>query len=147
MQVAPGHVGLNVTDLDRSVAFYGQVLGLEVLRRSDEPGRGFAFLGRDGRPMVTLWRQSAGRFAADRPGLHHLAFELDSLEEVRAAEARLRRLGATIHHGGIAAHAEGRDSGGLFFEDPDGARLELYVAAGLAGHAAPAGAAPTCGFF
>jgi hypothetical protein len=52
-----------------------------------------------------------------------------------------------IHHGGIVPHAEGRSSGGLFFEDPDGIRLEIFTATGVGDHVAPHGAAPTCGFF
>jgi catechol 2,3-dioxygenase-like lactoylglutathione lyase family enzyme len=67
--------------------------------------------------------------------------------EVRAAEERLRALGATIHHGGRVAHREGADSGGLFFEDPDGIRLEIYTGSGMGQHQAPSGSAPTCGFF
>ncbi|MDT7621581.1 MAG: lactoylglutathione lyase, partial [Pseudonocardiales bacterium] len=40
------------------------------------------------------------------------------------------------------------DSGGVFFTDPDGIRLEVYTPSGLAGKdAAPVGEAPTCGFF
>lgn len=44
-----GHIGLNVTDLDRSTAFYRSVLGLELVKEGTDPERRFAFLGRDGR--------------------------------------------------------------------------------------------------
>lgn len=143
----PAHIGINVTDLDRSRDFYREVFGLEVLRESSEPTRRFAFLGANGRPVLTLWQQSRSSFPADRPGLHHLAFLAPSLEALEGIEDRLRARGARIHHGGIVAHAEGQDSGGLFFEDPDGIRLEVALPSGLAGRAAPSGAAPTCGFF
>lgn len=53
-----GHVGLNVTDLDRSVAFYKAVFEFEVVAEGKEDDRRFAFLGRDGKLLVTLWQQS-----------------------------------------------------------------------------------------
>lgn len=39
------------------------------------------------------------------------------------------------------------DSGGLFFEDPDGIRLEIFAPRGVAGAPAPHADGPTCGFF
>lgn len=142
-----GHVGLNVSDLARAARFYQDVFGFEVAARSDQPGREYAFLAQDGALVLTLWRQSAGRAATDRPGLHHLSFQVGSLDEVRAVEGRLRAAGAVIHHDGLVAHREGADSGGIYFEDPDGTRLEIFTPSGLAEHQAPHGSAPTCGFF
>ena len=145
---ATGHVGLNVTDLERSKRFYQQVFGFAVAAESADAGRAFVFLKQGDTLVLTLWPQSDGAFATDRPGLHHLSFQVDTVEQVEAAEGRLRALGARIHHGGVVPHAEGAASGGLFFEDPDGIRLEIFTAAVAAPHgAAPSGAAPTCGFF
>jgi lactoylglutathione lyase len=143
-----GHIGLNVPDVGRALPFYTGVFGWQVLRESDDPAKRFAFLGDDDGIAVTLWEQSDGGFAADRPGLHHLAFEVGSIEDVEAAEARVRALGGTVQHGGIVPHAEGASSGGIFFTDPDGIRLEIYAGEGAHEHGpAPAGEAPTCGFF
>ena len=144
---APGHIGLNVSRLDRSIDFYRAVFGFEVVRRSTDAARPFAFLGHDGAIVLTLWQQSDGAFAPNRPGLHHLSFQVPSLDDVREAEGRLRALGARLHHDGVVAHAEGADSGGLFFEDPDGIRLEIFAPRGLAGSPAPHTDGPTCGFF
>jgi catechol 2,3-dioxygenase-like lactoylglutathione lyase family enzyme len=144
---ATGHVGLNVRDLGRSARFYQQVFGFEVMGRSETPGREYLFLGEGGTLVLTLWPQSEGRAATDRPGLHHLSFRVDSIDQVHAAERRLREAGAVIHHGGIVSHREGADSGGLFFEDPDGIRLEIFTPSGAGEHGAPHAGAPTCGFF
>jgi lactoylglutathione lyase len=142
-----GHVGLNVSDLDRSQAFYQQVFGLRVLKEGTDAQQRWVFLARDGKLLVTLFQQSTGAFDIATPGLHHLSFQVESVEQVRAAEQVVRELGAPIFHEGLVAHAEGADSGGLFFADPDGIRLEIFAPAGLAGSPAPSGDAPTCGFF
>jgi lactoylglutathione lyase len=144
---ATGHIGLNVSQLDRSIDFYREVFGFDLIRRSIDAARPYAFLGHNGAIVLTLWQQSGGAFAAERPGLHHLSFQAASLDDVRQAEARVRGLGARLHHDGIVAHAEGADSGGLFFEDPDGIRLEIFVGQGVAGSPVPHADGPTCGFF
>ncbi|GAA4392871.1 VOC family protein [Actinomadura verrucosospora] len=142
-----GHVGLNVNDLDRSLPFYLRVFGLQVQARGDEPGRRWAFLGRDGRLVLTLWEQSDTVFATRSAGLHHLSFQVETIEEVRAAEQVLHDLDAAFAHDGVVPHGEGASSGGVFFTDPDGTRLEIYAPSGADTAPAPSGAAPTCGFF
>ena len=142
-----GHIGLNVSDLDRSRAFYQRVFGLDLAAESQQEGRRYVFLARDGQPVLTLWQQAEGRFEAARPGLHHLSFQVESLDQVRFAERTLHELGATFAYEGVVPHAEGADSGGIFFEDPDGIRLEIYAPAGVAGRPAPLPDGPTCGFF
>ncbi|WP_328298661.1 VOC family protein [Streptomyces sp. NBC_00435] len=142
-----GHVGLNVTDLARSLAFYQGALGFEVLGEGKEEGRRFAFLGQDGALVLTLWQQAEGAYAPASAGLHHLALAADALEEVRAYEERLRGLGVEFAYEGVVAHGEGEHSGGIFFHDPDGTRLEIFVPTGAEGAEAPHAGAPTCGFF
>ncbi|WP_031070516.1 VOC family protein [Streptomyces sp. NRRL S-118] len=142
-----GHVGLNVTDLARSLAFYGDLLGFEVLVEGKEDGRRYALLGQEGRLVLALWQQADAPYAPARAGLHHLAFEVDSIDRVRDAEARLTAHGVDFAHDGVVAHREGAGSGGIFFHDPDGTRLEIYAPSGAEGAPAPYADAPTCGFF
>nr|WBO78025.1 VOC family protein [Streptomyces sp. SBE_14.2] len=147
MTLRTGHVGLNVTDLDRSLAFYRDVLGFALLAEGKEEGRRYAFLGDGGAPVLTLWQQAGEAYDGTRSGLHHLAFQVDSVERVRAYETALREYGAEFAHDGVVAHAEGAGSGGIFFFDPDGVRLEISVPSGAEGAPAPHESAPTCGFF
>ncbi|TDE36912.1 VOC family protein [Actinomadura sp. 6K520] len=142
-----GHVGLNVTDLDRSLPFYLRVFGFDVQAEGREDGRRWAFLGRDGQLVLTLWQQSDTVFPTRSAGLHHLSFQVESIDEVKAAERVLRELGAELVHDGVVPHGEGVSSGGIFFTDPDGIRLEIYAPTGADTAPAPSGAAPTCGFF
>jgi len=143
------HVGVAVTDLDAALAFYRDVLGLTLLAEGKEDGRRHAFLG-DGEsegPVLTLWQQAQGAYDGARAGLHHLAFTADSVERVRAYETALRAAGVRFAHEGVVAHREGSASGGIFFHDPDGTRLEISVPDGAEGAPAPHATAPTCGFF
>lgn len=146
-QLATGHIGLNVTDLNRSVEFYRRALGFEQLGSSTEGEHRFAFLGAGGKLQLTLWQQSDGEFSAKMPGLHHLSFQVDTIEQVRVVEAVLKELAVTFAHDGVVAHGEGAASGGIFFTDPDGIRLEIYAPSGAESAPAPSGSAPTCGFF
>ncbi|MEJ7713531.1 MAG: VOC family protein [Pyrinomonadaceae bacterium] len=142
-----GHVGLNVSDIARSKKFYQEVFGFQIAAESDETGRRFVFLGDGNKLVLTLWQQSEGRFNKAQPGLHHLSFQVASIEEVKEAETRLRAQGAKFLHDGIVLHGEGTQSGGVFFEDPDGIRLEIYAPIGALERKAPTPGAPSCGFF
>ncbi|MEV6578360.1 VOC family protein [Streptomyces sp. NPDC051582] len=142
-----GHVGLNVTELGRSLAFYRDALGFELLGEGKEADRRFAFLGQDGELVLTLWQQAAGGYAPAAAGLHHLALSAGTVDEVRAYEERLRGLGVEFAYEGVVAHGEGTASGGIFFHDPDGTRLEISAPAGAEEAPAPVSGAPTCGFF
>ncbi|NIK62388.1 VOC family protein [Kribbella shirazensis] len=141
-----GHVALNVTDLGRSIDFYEALFDFDVLARAEDE-RAWALLGTEGVLSVALWEQSDGSFATGLPGLHHLSFEVPDIEAVRAAETTLERLGVEFFYDGVVAHGEGATSGGVFFHDPDGVRLEIYATTGVDGDSAPVKGAPTCGFF
>lgn len=144
---AVGHVGLNVTDLARSRTFYAELLGLSVLAESERAGRRFALLGRGTDILVTLWQQADAAFRARTAGLHHISFGVSSLDEVREIERRARVLGAAFLYEGVVPHAEGLDSGGVYFSDPDGIRLEVFTGAGAGEFAAPHADGPSCGLF
>lgn len=146
-RVVTGHIGLNVSDLEKSIAFYRRAFGFDELALSADGAQRFAFLGFDSGPVLTLWEQSSGEFSSVTPGLHHLSFQVDSVEQVQQVEAILKELSTVFVHDGVVAHGEGATSGGIFFSDPDGIRLEVFAATGVDHHAAPSGDAPTCGFF
>jgi lactoylglutathione lyase len=140
MPTTTGHVGINVTSLDRSQLFYSDVFNLTRIGGSDDAGRRFAFLGDGERLVLTLWEQSDARFNPRSSGLHHLSFEVPSSMTRRRSCSRRAAPRSRMTD---RAAREGAHSGGIF-EDPDGTRLEIYSkdAAGRgAGHGA------TCGFF
>ncbi len=141
-----GHIGLNVTQLGRSVDFYTDVFGLELISQGGQEEKQFAFLSNDGKLSVTLWQQSEEKFDAGRPGLHHLAFVVGSVDEVKKVESKLASMKVDFAYEGMVPHADGAGSGGIFFMDPDGIRLEIYAEQGATG-VAPHGEAPSCGFF
>lgn len=147
MSLRVGHVGLNVTDLDRSLAFYRDVLGFQVIAEGKEDDRRYAFVGEGTRLVLTLWQQAQGPYDNGRAGLHHLALEVDTIEQVREYETALRAYGVEFAYEGVVAHREGSASGGIFFHDPDGTRLEISAPSGAEGAPVPHTTAPTCGFF
>jgi len=123
--IAVGHIGLNVSDIDISEALYQEVLGLRVAEESLELPFRYASLARDGKTVLTLWEQSAGRPKKRRPGLNHLAFEADSVEAVNRAKGILETLG-TPWSERAPLYAEGSPCAAIHFKDPDGIRIELY---------------------
>lgn len=121
------HVSVTVTDLDRSVAWYGEVLGLDRLMEEKHPdGRGYAIvLGKpDWSLCVGLHVHDANeseRFAESRTGLDHVGFLVSSRAELEAWEARLTELG--VEHSPINDELEGFAV--LVFRDPDNIQLEF----------------------
>lgn len=142
-----GHVGLNVNDLGRSKEFYQDVFGFEVRSESTVADRKYAMLAKDGKLVLTLWQQSSAEFSKQTAGLHHLSFQAKSVEQIKEVEANLRKRGAKLIYDGIVLHSEGGKSGGIFFEDPDGIRLEIFIADGLSEYSAPEAGGSACGFF
>jgi catechol 2,3-dioxygenase len=119
-----GHVVLRSSDLRRSVEFYVRVLGFaisDVYPEDMVPG-GMVFLRYNAdHHGVALVGGMPG--PSEKRELHHLAFEVDSLDEVFLARRRLREHGVPIVF-------EGRRRAGVQiaveFLDPDGHHLEIY---------------------
>jgi catechol 2,3-dioxygenase-like lactoylglutathione lyase family enzyme len=119
-----GHVVLMVNDLERSVSFYTQVLGFnvsDVYSEDLQPG-GFAFL-RCNTDHHAIALVGAGPGESKHFELHHVAFEVASLEEVFRVRDRLREHKVTITF-------DGRRRAGcqisVEFLDPDKHTIEIY---------------------
>jgi catechol 2,3-dioxygenase len=119
-----GHVVLQVSDLERSMAFYTQVLGFQVSDVYSEdlqPG-GFAFL-RCNTDHHSIALVGAGPGNSKHIELHHIAFEVATLDEVFRVRERLRE-----HK--VPMTFEGRRRAGcqisVEFLDPDNHCIEIY---------------------
>jgi lactoylglutathione lyase len=115
------HTRYRVDDLERTVAFYRQVLGLEEVRRQKSPrGSELVFLKAPGsEELIELCSYPASGPVKVQPDLTHLAFEVESLE---AFGAHLRALGLQYSDG---PHMK-PDGGGIAFIDaPEGYEIEL----------------------
>ena len=117
-----GHVHLKVADLERSIRFYADVLGFEVMQRM---GKSAAFLGAgDYHHHVGLntWESRGGSPPpAGSTGLYHVAFRYPDRAALATAFRRLVELSIPLE--GAADHGV---SEALYLRDPDGNGVELY---------------------
>lgn len=116
------HAVLYVRDLKRSVAFYREALGFDVVMSLP----GAAFLQAAGSSNDhDLGLFEIGAAAAPSPagrtsvGLYHLAWEVDTLDELERVAARLRELGSLV---GASDHSTTK---ALYARDPDGLEFEV----------------------
>ena len=116
---AMGEVGLTVSDLERSRAFYENALGLRPRERDDG---GLAFSVPGGTDLVSLHGDaSAPRLDRRATGLYHLAILFPSRLALAHALARLAAAHWSLD--GVSDHLV---SEALYLSDPDGNGIELY---------------------
>ena len=119
------HTMIRVGDLDRSLAFYTEVLGMRVLRRTDYPEGRFTLA------FVGYWEESQGAvieltFNWDTSayelgnGFGHIALEVPdayaACAEIKKRGGRVTREAGPMKHGTTVI---------AFVEDPDGYKIEL----------------------
>lgn len=120
------HLGLTVRNLDETTAFFLEALGWKLIARDDSYPRATVT---DGHTRFTLWQVSESKAVTefDRKtniGLHHVALEVSSREDLQSLADRIRSYPGTAIEfepeplaGGPRMH--------MMFTEPGGIRMEI----------------------
>jgi lactoylglutathione lyase len=121
---------LTVSDVERSIAFYRDVVGLPVALELPERGAAFHWIGEPGQAMLGLWSAGSAPIGMQL----HIAFDM-ALEDVLQAPARLRAAGVEP----LSFFGEPTDEPSyigwmpavaVYFRDPSGHMLEFLAMLG-----------------
>jgi catechol 2,3-dioxygenase-like lactoylglutathione lyase family enzyme len=123
-----GHILLAVRDLERSKAFYTQILGFKVLEQDPEHGGLFLSLGEYGNTLDLFPstapdaypRQKSGLGMREGLGMKHLAFAVATEEDLKQAYFALKDAGVAIHRA-----VDHQSQMSVYFFDPDDNMLEI----------------------
>jgi catechol-2,3-dioxygenase len=116
------HAVLFVSDLERSLRFWTEAFGMEVVAREPRASAAFLRLPRSGNHHdLGLFGIGAGAppRARGTVGLYHLAWQVDTIDELEQARLTLARLGA---YTGASSHGATKSVYGI---DPDGNEFEV----------------------
>lgn len=119
------HVVIAVREWERSNAFYGNVLGVEIV---EVPYGRFAYLLPDGRRLNVHGpgsKPSPRAVDPVRPGNSDLCFDWGG--DLASATAHLERHGVEIEAGPVERSGARGTGTSIYFRDPDGSLLELIV--------------------
>ncbi len=121
------HLALSVTDLDRSIAWYTDLLDLVELIRQRADGVSYAVLAETDSGLAIGLRQfdltpQGAEFSHLNPGMDHVAFSVADRSELEAWEQRLRD--RSISFTPIAETPMGHV---IVFRDPDEIQLEFWL--------------------
>ena len=119
-----GHVVFYVKDLERSLAFYRDLVGFQEVGRTFGGQAAALTSGRTHHELLLIEVGEAPPAPAGRHlGLYHVGIKIgDSLEELRKAKAELEQAGVVVT--GMSDHTVSQS---LYLADPDGNEVELYV--------------------
>ena len=116
------HAVLFVSDLERAVRFYGDVFGMELVTREPRANAAFLRLPKSGNHHdLGLFGIGAKAPAKERGGigLYHLAWQLDTIDELAQARSSLLDAGA---YTGESSHGATKS---IYGADPDGNEFEI----------------------
>ncbi len=122
--ISLGHVVFYVRDLEKSLAFYRDAVGLDVVGTLFDGRAAMLSGGRTHHELFLIQVGDApGPLQGRRIGLYHVAWKVgDSLDDLRRARERVQDAGYNIS--GLADHTVSQS---LYLHDPDGNEVELYV--------------------
>ena len=119
-----GHVGIYVRDLERMVAFYRDLLGMQVTKQNWRAG--VVFLSADPASVDHEIALMRGRPPVDDAKLiQQISMRVESLDDLRAFRRRIAAEGYRIE--GVVNHASAI---GCYFFDPEGNRTEVFWVTG-----------------
>ena len=117
-----GHVNLKVSNLQRALTFYHDVLGLQVTKRIGDAAAFLAFDSYHHDICINTWESLGGSPPAPgTTGLFHFAILYPTLVELAQAVVRLRAAGVEVD-----SAVDHTVSLSLYLRDPDGNGVELY---------------------
>ncbi len=118
-----GHVALRVRDLERSIDFYKQAVGLDLVGRIGGARAALLTGGRQHHELLLVAAPSMDAGASPRQPLYHVAWRVgEGLDALRAAKERLDGLGCPVD--GAVDHGI---SWSLYLRDPEGNQVELFA--------------------
>ena len=117
-----GHVHLKVSNLERSIIFYRDVIGLEVMQTYGDQAAFLSAGGYHHHIGLNTWEsRGAARAPSNAPGLYHAAFLFPDRSSLGRAVANVLAHSVTL--AGFADHGV---SEAVYFDDPDGNGIEMY---------------------
>jgi catechol 2,3-dioxygenase len=118
-----GHVHLKVSDLERSVKFYTEVMGFEVMSRYGSQAAFLAAGDYHHHIGLNTWHSKGGEPApVDTAGLYHFAILLPSRKELARTFKRL-----LDHNWPIDGASDHLVSEAIYLRDPDNNGIEIYA--------------------
>jgi catechol 2,3-dioxygenase len=117
-----GHVHLKVSDIDRALAFYRDILGFEVMQRMDDQAAFLSAGGYHHHLGLNTWESKGGSPPPpDTTGLYHVAIRYPDRAALGKALSLLVKAGWPID--GATDHGV---SEAIYLRDPDGNGVEIY---------------------